>query len=101
MVLSKTRVVTRRGETKYVPIEVRLHHEPVLRPLLFIIILEVITENMEMVPPWAMMFANDLVLCAMTRVEVEEDLETRRVVFESHGLNISRTKIECLPSPTN
>ena len=48
-----------------------------------------------------MMFADDLVLFAMTREEVAEDLETRRVVFESHGLTISRTKTEYLPSPTN
>ena len=34
----------------------------------------------------------------MTR---EEDLETWRVVFERHGLKISRTKTEYLPSPTN
>ena len=32
------------------------------------------------------------VMCVMTREEVEEDLETWRVVFERHGLNISRTK---------
>ena len=41
-----------------------------------------------------MMFADDLVLYAMTRAEVEEDLlETWRVVFARHGLKISRTKI--------
>ena len=40
-----------------------------------------------------MMFADDLVMCAMTREEVEEDLETRRVVFERHGLKVSRTKM--------
>ena len=48
-----------------------------------------------------MMFADDLVLCAMTHEEVDEELETWRVVFERHGLKISRTKTEYLPSPTN
>ena len=48
-----------------------------------------------------MMFADDLVLCAMTREEVDEDRETWIVVFERHGLKISRPKTEYLPSPTN
>ena len=63
--------------------------------------MDVLTENIEKDPPWAMMFADDLVLCAMTREEVEEDLETWRVVFERHGLKISRTKTAYLPSPAN
>ena len=46
-----------------------------------------------------MMFAEDLVLCVMTHEEVEEDLETRRLVFERHGLKINRTRTEYLPSP--
>ena len=65
-----------------------------------IIIMDVLTENIEKDPPWSMMFVDDLVPCAMTRDEVEEDLETRRIVFERHGLKISRTKTEYLPSPT-
>ena len=47
-----------------------------------------------------MMFAY-VVLCAMASEEVEEDLETWRVVFERYGLKISKTKTEYLPSPTN
>ena len=72
-----------------------------MSPLLFIIIMDVLTENMKKDPPWAMMFADDLVMCAMTREEVEEDLETLIVVFERHGLKISRTNTEYLPSLTN
>ena len=92
----KTNVVTQKGETEYFAIEVGLHQGSALSPLLFIIIMDVLTEHIEKDPPWAMMFADDLVLCAMTREEVEEDLETWRVVFERHGLNISRTKTEYL-----
>ena len=63
--------------------------------------MDVLTENIENNPPLALMFADDLVLCTMTREEVEEDLETRRVVFERHGLRLKiiRTKTEYLPSP--
>ena len=78
-----------------------LHQGSALSPLLFIIIMDVLTENKEKDPPWVMMFADDLVLGVMTREEVEEELETWRVVFERHGLKISRTKTEYLPSPTD
>ena len=40
------------------------------------------------------MFADDLVLCAMTRGDVEEDFETWRVVFDRHGLKLSTTWTE-------
>ena len=98
---SKMQVVTQKGETEYVPIEVGLHQGSAMIPLLLIIIMDVLTENIEKDPPWAMMFADDLVPCAMTCEEVEEDLETWRVVFERLGLKISRKKTEYLPSQTN
>ena len=86
---SNTQVVTQKGETGYFPIDVGLHQGSALGSLLAIIIMDVLTENIEKDPPWSMMFADDLVLCAMTREEVEEDLETWRVVFEKHGPKIS------------
>ena len=79
-----------------------LHQGSALIPLLFIVIMDVLTENIEQQdPPWAMMFSDDLVMCVMTREEVEEDLEKLRVVFVRHGLKISRTSSEYLPSPTH
>ena len=78
-----------------------MHQGSALSLLVFIITMDVLTENAEKDPPLTMMFADDLALCAMTRGEVAKDLETWRVVFERHGLKISRTKTEYLSSPTN
>ncbi len=64
-----------------------------------IIIMDVLTENIEKDPPWAMMFADDLVLCAMTREEVDEDLETWRVVFERHGLKSAEQRQNTCRAP--
>ena len=43
--LSKTQVVTQKGETEYFPLEAGLHQGSALSPLLFIIIMDVLTEN--------------------------------------------------------
>ena len=50
--------------------------------------MDLLTENIEKDQPWAMVFADDLVMCVMTHEEVDEGRETW-------------TKTEYLPSPTN
>ena len=55
----------------------------------------IITHHIDCFPT----IADDLVLCAMTREEVEDDQETWRVVFDSDGLKINITETEYLPSP--
>ena len=59
---SKTQVVTQKGETEYFPIEVGLQQGSALSPLLFVIIMDVLTENIEKDLPWSMMITDDLVL---------------------------------------
>ena len=59
----KTSVMTSAGETKEIEIEVVLHQGSAISPLLFVIIIDVITEEIEEGTPWTTLFADDLVLC--------------------------------------
>ena len=89
----KTRVKTRCGRTEYFEVKVGLHQGSALSPLLFVIIMDVLADEARTKPPWAMLFADDLVLVSET---LEEELERWRAVIENKGLKISRSKTEYL-----
>ena len=76
--------------------KVGLHQGSALSPSLIIIIMDVLAEEARNTPPWAMLFADDLVLMSETVEEVKEALERWRAVIENKGLRISRSKTEYL-----
>jgi len=67
-----------------------------LSPFLFIVILNVISEKIDEKTPWAMLFADDIVICGKEGGRVEERLETWRGYLEESGLKVSRKKTEHL-----
>ena len=69
---TNTRVKPRCGLTQYFNIEVGLHQGSTLSQLLFIIIMDVLASNSQRDPPWAMIYADDLVICEESRLEVEQ-----------------------------
>ena len=93
---TKTRVKTRCGLTQYFDIEVGLHQGSTLSPLLFIIIMDALASNIQRDPPWAMLFADDLVIFEESRLGVDQQLDSWREVLEGNGLRISRKKTEYL-----
>ena len=72
---TKTRVKTCCGLTRYFTIEVRLHQGSTLSPVHFIIMMDVFASSIQRDPPWAMLIADDLVLCEEFRLEVEQQLD--------------------------
>ena len=72
---STTRVSTSAGETESIQVEVGLHQGSALSPLLFIIIMDVISDDTVEDTPWSMQFADDLVLCDEKREVLEGRLE--------------------------
>ena len=59
---------------------------PKTSTLLFVIIIDVITEEIDDGTPWAMLFADDLVLCDPDRVMMELRLERWRECMEKKSL---------------
>ena len=92
----RTSVMTSAGKTKAIDIEVGLHKGSALSPLLFVIIIDVITEEIEEGTPWTMLFADDLVLCDPDREMMELRLERWRECTEMNGLKVSRAETEHL-----
>ena len=68
----KTAVRTHAGTTTSLEVGVGLHQGSALNPLLFIIIMDVIAENIATIPPRTMLFADGLVLCKGTKEESEQ-----------------------------
>lgn len=87
------------GETDKIKRKVSLHQGSELSPMLFIIIMDVVSEDPAEDSPWSMLFADDLVLCDEERDNLEERLEDGRRRLEEVGLEVSRAKTEHL-SPT-
>ncbi len=92
----KTSVMTSAGKTKGIEIEVGLHQGSAISPLLSVMITDVIAEAIDEGTPWAMLFVDDLVLCAPDRGMVEVRLERWRECMEKNGLKVSRAKTEHL-----
>ena len=69
----QTQVTTREGNTEYFNVKVGLHQGSAISPLLFIIIMDVLTSEIDTEPPWAMLFADDLVLCETSKAAVERE----------------------------
>lgn len=75
-------------------VQVGLHQGSALSPILFIILMDVLTEVVRREPPWDMLFADDVELAGKSNQELEGHLERWREVLEGHGLRVSRQKTQ-------
>ena len=75
-----------------------LHQGSALSPLLFAIVMDCLTREIQRDAPWDMLFSDDVVL--RSRGESREDLQTRletwRRAMEDRGMRVSTQKTEYL-----
>ena len=70
---AKTVVRTVYGNSECFEVKVGMHQGSALSPLLFMIVIETISREFRVVLPWALLYADDLVVTA----EMEDDLIKR------------------------
>ncbi|KAK3871346.1 hypothetical protein Pcinc_023496 [Petrolisthes cinctipes] len=67
-----------------------------LSPYLFILLMDVLVEEVTKEAPWSMLFADDIILVSESHEELQERLELWRGLLEDYGLKVSRQKTEYL-----
>src|SRR3989442_13785280 len=82
-------------ESENFQVKVGVHQGSVLRSILFNIVMQAIADNFKMGLPWELLYADDLVLLAESRAELEKRLLEWIMRLKEKGLrvNIGKTKV--------
>ena len=92
---ARTTVRTKQGSSEEFEVKVGVHQGSVLSPLLFVAVMEVVTQKVREGLPWELLYADDLVLVAQSIEELREKVRQWKACMESKGLkmNIDKTKV--------
>ena len=90
----KTVVRSAAEESNSFGVEVGLHQGSALSPYLFLLLMDVLTQDVRKDVPGSMMSADDIVLCGDDETDMREYLDTWRKALEERGMRISRPKTQ-------
>lgn len=84
------------GLTDSFPVTVGVHQGSALSPLLFIIVMDSITRDLQKSVPWTLLYADDVLLAAETRNDLEAQVQTWYERLQRFGLRLNIHKSEYL-----
>ena len=87
-------------DTKF-NVKAGVHQGSVLSPLLFIMVLEVLSREFKSGLPWKMLCTDDLVIIAESLLEIEQKFMTWKNNIESKGLKVNIGKTMIMKCGTN
>ncbi|MBJ5486870.1 hypothetical protein JGG36_24070 [Salmonella enterica subsp. enterica serovar Meleagridis] len=92
---ARTAVRTACGDSESFDVKVGLHQGSVLSPLLFVIVMDVITKEVREGLPWEVLYADDLVLVAESEEKLKVRVQKFKASLETKGLrvNVGKTKV--------
>ena len=91
----RTKVKTNHGNSEEFEVKVGVHQGSVLSPLLFVVVMEALTQDIREGLPWELLYADDLVLMAESIEELKWKVLRWKECMEAKGLkmNIGKTKV--------
>ena len=95
---AKTRVMVGSAYSEEFEVKVDVQQGSVLLPLLFAIVVDVITENARRGVIYELLYANDLVLMSDTMEDLKERFSNWKDALESKGLKVSTRKSNVMVS---
>ena len=98
---SHSRVRATAGVSGNLDIRVGVHQGSALSLLLFITVMEEATKEGRVGSPWELLYADDLVLTAETRREVETKFERWREKMQRRGLKVNMEKMKIMVTGKN
>ena len=97
----KTAVSTIEGLSREFEIGVGLHQGSALSPLLFAVIIDVLSEHLRAENLWELLFADDLAIMADSEEQLQERLLKWQECLEKYGLKMNATKTETMVCSKN
>src|ERR1700733_2360735 len=93
---TRTSVRCKVGKTAELEIKVGLHQGSCLSPLLFIIVMDAVSENIKREVPWDMLYADDLIIADRTTTGAQTRFTEWQKELESKGLKVNTSKTETM-----
>ncbi|VDO92499.1 unnamed protein product [Heligmosomoides polygyrus] len=78
------------------PISAGVHQGSALFPLLFVIVMDVISRDLQMAAPWALLYADDVMLACEDKAELERQAQAWYDRLALFGLKLNVKKTEYL-----
>ena len=94
-------VKTKHGNSEEFEVKVGVHQGSVLSPLLFVVVMEALTQDVREGLPWELLYADDLVLMAESIEELKGKVLRWKECMEAKGLKMNIGKTKVMVSGTN
>ncbi|XGW10232.1 hypothetical protein V3C99_012037 [Haemonchus contortus] len=97
----KSRVQTAAGTSTDFPISVGVHQGSALSPLLFVVVMDAITKDLQKPAPWTLLYADDVMLASEDKSELESQVQTWSDRLARFGLRLNVKKTEYLTTDSS